>query len=102
MHLDASNKNAQWGNVYSITELKNGNIIAADYANGIKIYNEKLNLFQPYYLKANFSPIEISVIYEDESVNIWFGGSDQLIKYSPSDHTTEDYDIFSLIKPYKL
>ncbi len=41
---------------FSITELKNGNIIVADYANGIKIYNEKLNLFQPYYLKANFSP----------------------------------------------
>ncbi|MEJ2617042.1 MAG: triple tyrosine motif-containing protein, partial [Ignavibacteriaceae bacterium] len=98
VHLDASNKNAQWGNVYSITELKNGNIIAADYANGIKIYNEKLNLFQPYYLKANFSPIEISAIYEDASGNIWFGGNFELIKYSPNYYNTEEYDVFGTIK----
>ena len=79
---------------FSITELKNGNILVADYANGIKIYNEKLNLFQPYYLKANFSPIQIRVIYEDVSGNIWFGGNVTLIKYSPNYYTTEDYDVF--------
>jgi serine phosphatase RsbU (regulator of sigma subunit)/ligand-binding sensor domain-containing protein len=98
VHLDVSNKNAQWGNIYSITELKNGNILVADYGNGLKIYNEKLNLFQPYYLKANFSPNEIQVIYEDLSGNIWLGGRDQLIKFSPSYYTTEDYNLFSLIK----
>ncbi len=59
VQLDSSNNNAQWGKIYSITELKNGNILASDYGNGIKIYNEKLNLFQPYYLKTNFSPNEI-------------------------------------------
>ena len=94
IHLDVSNKNTQWGNVYSITELKNGSIIAADYANGIKIYNEKLNLFQPYYLKADFSPIQIQTIYEDVSGNIWFGGNVKLIKYSPNYYTTEEYDVF--------
>jgi serine phosphatase RsbU (regulator of sigma subunit)/ligand-binding sensor domain-containing protein len=98
VHLDASDNNAQWGNIYSITELKNGNILASDYGSGIKIYNEKLNLFQPYYLKTNFSPNEISVIYEDASGNIWFGGTNKLIKYSPSYYTLDDYDIFSLIK----
>ncbi len=98
IHLDANNKNAQWGNIYGIYELKNGNILAADYANGIKIYNEKLNLFQPYFLNANFNPNEIQIIYEDVSGNIWLGGRNQLIKYSPSHDTTEDFNLFSLIK----
>jgi ligand-binding sensor domain-containing protein len=94
VHLDSSNKNSQWGNIYNITELKNGNILAADYANGIKIYNEKLNLFQPFYLKPNFSPIQISAICEDVSGNIWFGGNAALIKYSPVYYTTDEYDVF--------
>jgi serine phosphatase RsbU (regulator of sigma subunit)/ligand-binding sensor domain-containing protein len=92
-----SNQNIQWGEIHNITELKNGNILVADYGNGIKIYNEKLNLFQPYYLKTNFSPNEIHAIYEDGSGNLWFGGRNKLIKYSPSYYNTEDYDVFSLI-----
>ena len=32
------------------------------------------------------------------SGNIWFGGRDQLIKFSPSYYTTEDFNLFSLIK----
>ena len=98
VHLDANNKNDQWGNIYTIIELKNGNILAADYANGVKIYNEKLNLFQPYYLNTNFNPNEIQIIYEDVSGNIWLGGRNQLIRYSPSHRTTEDFDLFRLIK----
>jgi signal transduction histidine kinase/ligand-binding sensor domain-containing protein len=101
VHLDDSNKNAQWGNVFSITELKNRNIIVADYANGIKIYNERLNLFQPYYLKANFSPIEIQVIFEDASGDIWLGGNAKVIKYSPEYGTTENYDVFGPSKDNK-
>jgi serine phosphatase RsbU (regulator of sigma subunit)/ligand-binding sensor domain-containing protein len=96
--LDSTNKSAQWGEVHGIIELKNGNILSSDYADGIKIYNEKLNVFQPYYLKTNYSPTEIDQLYEDISGNIWFGGRDQLIKYSPSYYTTDDYDLFSLIK----
>ena len=94
VHLDDSDIKAQWGNIFSIKELKNGNMIVSDYANGIKIYNEKLNLFQPFYLKADYSPVEIQTIYEDISGNIWFGGNVILIKYSPKYYTTEDYDIF--------
>ncbi len=96
--LDTANKKAQWGNTFSISELKNGNILVADYANGIRIYNEKLNLFQPYYIKANFSPIEMQVIYEDASGNIWFGGNAKVIKFSPNYYATEEYDVFGAIK----
>jgi len=98
VHLDSTNSNAHWGEIYSITELKNGSILASDYGSGIKIYNEKFNVFQPYFLKTNYSPNEISVIYEDESGNIWFAGTDKLIKYFTSSYTTEDYDLFNLIK----
>ena len=97
--LDVSNKNTQWGNIYSIIELKNGNIIAADYVNGIKIYNEKLNLFQPYYLNENYSPNGIYAAYKDKAGNIWFGGGiKQLIKYSPSYHTIDYYNPLTIIK----
>ena len=95
--LETSNAHAQWGQIFGIIELPNGNIIASDYGSGIKIYNEKLNLFQPYYLKPNFSPNEIQIIFQDASSNIWFGGRSKLIKYMPSDSITINYDIFSLI-----
>ena len=94
VQLDSSNNSAQWGNIYGITELKNGNILAADYGSGIKIYNKKLNLFEPYYLKAIYSPNQVQVIYEDVSGNIWFGGIGKLIKYSPSHYTSENFDVF--------
>ncbi len=93
--LDSTNTPTRWGEMYEIIELKNGNIITTDYSNGIKIYNEKLNMFQPYYIKANYSPNEIARIYEDKSGNIWFGGNSKLIKYSPTYYTTEEFDIFS-------
>ena len=80
------------GQIYCITELKNGNILASDYGSGIKIYNENLNLFQPYYLKTNYSPIQkCQAIFEDVSGNIWFGGMSKLIKYSPSYYTAEEF-----------
>ena len=100
--LDVSNNNAQWGQIYSITELKNGNILASDYGSGIKIYNAKLNLFQPYYLKTNFSPKQVQVVWEDATGNIWIGGVGKLIKYSPSYSTTEEFDMLKLFNnpPY--
>jgi ligand-binding sensor domain-containing protein len=87
--------NANWGQISAIIELKNGNILASDYGSGIKIYNKNLDLFQSFYLKANYSPAEIGVIFEDDAGNIWFGGKSLLIKYSPSYYMVENYDIFS-------
>jgi len=96
--LETSNTHAQWGQIFGITELQNGNIIASDYGSGIKIYNEKLNLFLPYYLKSDFSPDEIQTIYQAASGNIWFGGNSKLLDYSPSDSISVSYDIFSMAK----
>jgi len=96
--LDTVNIDEPWGLVMDITELKNGNILVADYTNGIRIYNNKLNLFQPYYLKANYSPSRINIVYEDQSGSIWFGGRDQLIRYAPSYYTTENFELYSLFE----
>ena len=86
--------------------MKNGNILASDYAGGIKIYNDKLNLFQPYYLKTNYSLNQIQVVLEDASGNIWFGGlnggTSKIIKYSPSYYTAEDFDVSSFFKNYPI
>jgi serine phosphatase RsbU (regulator of sigma subunit)/ligand-binding sensor domain-containing protein len=63
-------------------------------------------LFQPYYLKTNYSLNQIQIILEDKSGNIWFGGLiggiSRLIKYSPSYYTTEDFDASSLFKNYPI
>jgi signal transduction histidine kinase/ligand-binding sensor domain-containing protein len=96
--LDSTNSSNQWGEILGLTQLKNGSIIAADYGNGIKIYNEKLNSFQPFYLNGNYSPASIIVMYEDLSGNIWFGGLSKLIKYSPSLASIKDYNIAGLFK----
>jgi signal transduction histidine kinase/ligand-binding sensor domain-containing protein len=96
--LDSSNTNAQWGSVFGITELKNGKILASDYSSGIKIYNEKINLFEPFYLKTNFSPNQVQVILEDASENIWFGSISKVTKYIPSYGSIEDFDFVKLFK----
>lgn len=96
--LETLNTNVQWGQIFGLIELKNGNIITSDYGSGIKIYNEKLNSFRPYYLKSRFSPSEIQTIYQDASTNIWFGGNSKLIRYTPFDSIIVNYDIFSKFK----
>ena len=94
VHLDSSNNISHWGQIYQIIELKNGNILVADYGNGIKIYNKKLNIFQPYYLKTNYSPVGVSAILEDGSGNIWFGRYNTLIKYSPAYYAVAEFKLF--------
>ncbi len=96
--LDSTNSSTQWGEILGLTQLRNGSIIAADYGNGIKIYNEKLNSFQPFYLKENYCPVSIIAIYEDPAGHIWLGGLSKIIKYSPSNDSIEDYNIAGLFK----
>ncbi|MFN8256287.1 MAG: two-component regulator propeller domain-containing protein [Bacteroidales bacterium] len=98
VNLDSSNSNAQWGQIFGLIELKNGEILASDYGSGIKVYNRKLNSFQNFNFKSGFSPNEIACIYEDLSGNIWMGGSNQLINYSHSDSTIIYFDVISQYK----
>lgn len=97
VHLDSRDTTNRLGQIYCVNELTDGTLLISDYGSGIKIYNEKLDAFQPYYLSANYSPDEINVIYEDASGSIWFGGRTELIQYKPADHTSHNYEVFRLI-----
>jgi ligand-binding sensor domain-containing protein len=98
--LSKANDNVVWGEVHSIAQLKNGVIIVADFSNGLKKYNPETNLFDPYNLKPGFSPKSISIILESSTGNIWFGGNNVVIKYSPTQYIYNEYsmDGFSEIK----
>jgi signal transduction histidine kinase/ligand-binding sensor domain-containing protein len=97
VNVDSADSNDRFGQIYCIIELTNGTLLIADYGKGIKVYNEKIDAFQPYYLGSDYSPDEIDVIYEDTAGTIWFGGRSRLIRYNPADKTYLDYDVFSLI-----
>jgi len=98
--LSKDNDNKVWGEVHSIAQLKNGVIIVADFSNGLKKYNPETNMFDPYNLKPDFSPKSISVINESKTGNIWFGGNNIIIKYSPTQYIYNEYSMtrFSEIK----
>lgn len=98
--LSNDNYNKVWGEVHSIALLKNGVIIAADFSNGLKKYNPETNMFDPYNLKPGYSPKSITVIHESKTGNIWFGGNNIIIKYSPSQYIYNEYNLtgFSKIK----
>jgi len=98
--LSKENNNDVWGEVHSIAQLKNGVILVADYSNGIKKYNPESNMFDSYNLKSGYSPKSIGVIHESKTGNIWFGGNNILIKYSPTQYIYNEYDLsrFSKIK----
>ncbi len=100
IELSKKNKNTVWGTVNSIIQLKNGVILAADFSNGLKKYNSKTNKFEPYNLKPDYSPKKIAAIHESKTGNIWFGGDNVLIKYSPSQYVFTKYNMsrFSKIK----
>jgi serine phosphatase RsbU (regulator of sigma subunit)/ligand-binding sensor domain-containing protein len=93
VNIDSSGRGGAWGAVADIIELKNGAIIAADYKNGLRKYNNDRNIFEDFYLKPGFSPSKIQVIYEDSRGFIWFAGDDLLIKYSPSQYMVAKYDL---------
>ncbi len=98
--LSKNNDNKVWGEVHSIAQLKNGVIIVADFSNGLKKYNPETNMFDPYNLKPGFSPESITVIHESKTGNIWFGGNNIIIKYSPTQYIFNEYNLtgFSKIK----
>jgi len=98
--LSKNNDNKVWGEVHSIAQLKNGVIIVSDFSNGLKKYNPETNMFDQYNLKPGYSPKSITVIHESKTGNIWFGGNNIIIKYSPAQYIYNEYSMtsFSRIK----
>jgi serine phosphatase RsbU (regulator of sigma subunit)/ligand-binding sensor domain-containing protein len=83
------------GNVLSIIETSNHEILATDYGSGIFYYNEGSNEFQLYdYLGANKLTYSL-VLHEDEFKRLWIGGENSLIIYNRADKKLEKIEIFS-------
>ncbi len=69
--------------IFALLELRNGNILASEFSNGIFYYNESSKMFEPFKFAGNDSPTGIVEIFEDRSGKIWFGGKDVFIEYNP-------------------
>jgi len=73
----------QLSEVYNLTELKNGNILAPTLTEGIFIYNPSANEFQPYFSNPKLNAKNIFDIFEDSSGKLWLGGKDEIKIYNP-------------------
>lgn len=93
VELSISNSSTTWGEVHIITQLRNGLILAADVANGIKAYNSSTGKFDPYYLKPGYSPKAIYRIYEGSAGNVWLTGGERIIKFSPIQYSVKEINL---------
>jgi serine phosphatase RsbU (regulator of sigma subunit)/ligand-binding sensor domain-containing protein len=68
---------------WNVTELENGNILAASETHGVFIFNLLNNEFQPYFPDPKLNIKNINQIFEDSSGKILFGGKDEIYIYNP-------------------
>ena len=91
------------GELWCITQLKNGKILFANRNRGIFQYNENSEKTDYFYLEKNFSPTKIFRIQEEDDGTIWFSGEDQIIRYNPKFYSYEFLDGFQVLpKMYHL
>ena len=69
--------------VIGFSQLRNGNILAANFAGGISFYNEDSNTFERYNVNGLNSYEGIVDIYEDKGGNIYFTGRNLFSYYNP-------------------
>ena len=95
-HVDDPELNFN-GEIWSITQLKNGKILFANSVVGIFQYDESLGKLTNYYLDKDFSPQNIYRIQEDDDGTIWFSGLDKIIHYNPNFYSYEFLNGFQII-----
>lgn len=78
--------------VFGMTELRNGNILAASYASSIYFYNESSGYFEEYNLGGNKQPEGIIDLYEDRSGKIWMTGKNSINVYNPVTFSLKSID----------
>jgi len=93
VNVELSGENKTWGEVHNIIQLRNGVILAADAANGLKKYNASTDRFETFNLKPGYSPKEIFDIYEGNNGNVWMTGNSKLIKYSPTQYIIKEINL---------
>ena len=69
--------------VIAFSQLRNGNILAANFSGGIYFYNEDSNAFEKYNVSGLNNYQGIVDIFEDKTGNIWFSGRNIFSSYNP-------------------
>jgi serine phosphatase RsbU (regulator of sigma subunit)/ligand-binding sensor domain-containing protein len=87
-HVDDPELNFE-GQIWCITQLKNGKILFSNNVRGLFQYDESLGKLTNYYLDKDFSPKNIIGIQEDDDGTIWFSGKNNIIHYNPNFYSYE-------------
>ena len=91
------------GEVWCITQLKNGKILFSNRQQGIFQYDESSGKLTDFFLDKDFSPKKIIRIQEDDDGTIWFSGEDVIVKYNPNFYSYEILKQFQILpKIYHL
>ncbi len=84
------------GDIFSIIETSNQEILALDYGSGIFYYSKVDDEFHLYNnLGNNEAGVSLLVLHEDEFNRIWIGGEESLIIYYRNNKKLEKIGIFS-------
>ncbi|MBU2491577.1 MAG: SpoIIE family protein phosphatase [Bacteroidetes bacterium] len=84
------------GDIFSINETNNHEILALDYGLGIFYYNEEKDVFLQYKnLGTDILGSGMFVIHEDEFNRIWIGGENALLIYNKNTSNVESVPMFS-------
>lgn len=89
---------SQVSGVACLTELKNGNLLAADFTNGIFYYNENSNTFESFRFAGNSQPQGIIEIFEDRGGKVWISGRNTFLEYNPITFNLEEKDDWKRFK----
>ncbi len=84
-----ANKNVP---TFGLVELKNGNILASSYTNGIFFYNQNNNSFDKFNFATNYKAEGIVALMEDRAGKIWFSGKNTIAVYNPLTFTVDVMD----------
>ena len=91
-----NNEELRNGDIFSIIETSNQEILALDYGSGIFYYNE---VDDEFHLYNNLGSSEVGdfsyVLHEDEFKRLWIGGEESLIIYNRDNKNLEKIELFS-------
>ncbi len=91
-----NNEELRNGDIFSIIETSNQEILALDYGSGIFYYNE---VDDEFHLYNNLGSSEVGnfsyVLHEDEFKRLWIGGEESLIIYNRDNKNLGKIELFS-------
>ena len=83
------------GNIFSIIETSNQEILALDYGSGVFYYNSVADEFHLYNDLGKDNLNSLLVIHEDEFKRLWIGGEEALIIFDRDNKKLKKVEMFS-------